>query len=123
MTCEGLPELDRVAPLALVVEAVDAVDRGALVVAAQLVRVRVRVRVRVSVRVRVRVRARARARARIRAQGEPAASAAPVHSGEVWWLLLRVTRSLCGPCSLCSPCTPCSLSTLCSCCTLPRSFR
>ena len=32
---EGLPQLDRVPPLALVVEAVDAVDRGALVVAAQ----------------------------------------------------------------------------------------
>ena len=34
-SCEGLPQLDRVAPLALVVEAVDAVDRRALVVAAQ----------------------------------------------------------------------------------------
>ena len=32
---EGLPEADRVAPLALVVEAVDAVDGGALVVAAE----------------------------------------------------------------------------------------
>ena len=32
---EGLPQLDRVAPLALVVEAVDAVDRRALVVATQ----------------------------------------------------------------------------------------
>jgi len=33
--CERLPKLNRVAPFALVVEAVDAVDRGALVVAAQ----------------------------------------------------------------------------------------
>lgn len=33
--CEGLPQLDRVASLALVVEAVDPVDRGALVVAAK----------------------------------------------------------------------------------------
>jgi hypothetical protein len=66
LTREGLPELDRVAPLALVVEAVDAVDRGALVVAAQLVRVRVRVRVRFRVRVRVRIRAGVRVRVRIR---------------------------------------------------------
>ena len=33
--CEGLPELDVVPPLALVVEAIDTVDGGALVVAAQ----------------------------------------------------------------------------------------
>lgn len=32
---EGLPELDVVSPLALIVEAVDAVDGGALVVAAE----------------------------------------------------------------------------------------
>jgi hypothetical protein len=34
-TCEGLPDLDVVPPLALVVEAIDAVDRGALVITAQ----------------------------------------------------------------------------------------
>jgi len=33
--CEGLPDLHIVTPLALVVEAVDAVDRGALVITAQ----------------------------------------------------------------------------------------
>ena len=33
--CEGLPDLDIVPPLALVVDAVDAVDRGALVITAQ----------------------------------------------------------------------------------------
>lgn len=33
--CEGLPDLDVVPPLALIVEAVDAIDGGTLVIAAQ----------------------------------------------------------------------------------------